>query len=308
MGGHQRVMAVVGAGVIGMSWARLARRHGWRVGITDTRVDLDAIVAEAFGEGDPYVFSSCNAADVLKDADLVQENGPECLRVKQELFSLFLDAAPADAVLATSSSSIGANAITAGVDDGERIIVGHPSNPPELIPLVEVVPGMLTGESTVHAAVSLYEELGRSPIVIRKEIPGLIVNRLRAALTREAQYLVEQGVVGVADLDTALQNSLGLEWAAAGLFESNAWSGGKGVRDSYGSVVKAVGTTEFGAPSSDPESVDRLASEIEAAYGVDQENHQERLGRRDRRTLAILDALYTVNTLDRLYDLEINNP
>lgn len=190
---RQKTMAVVGAGVIGLSWARLARSHGWRVGITDPRDDLDAVVRAAFGADDSDVFTSPTLADVVAEADLVQENGPERLAIKRELFGQFLESAPEHAVLATSSSSIGATLIADGLSAGDRVIVGHPFNPPELMPLVEVVPGTQTSDSTLNAAVDLYRKLGRAPIVIRKEVPGFVANRLQVALTREAGTSSKKG-------------------------------------------------------------------------------------------------------------------
>jgi ketoreductase RED1 len=291
-----RTMAIVGAGVIGLSWARLARDHGWRVGITDPRPDLEDVVKDAFGD-DPDVFHNTDLAAVVKDADLVQENGPERLPIKRELFAKLLTAAPAHAVLATSSSSIGATLIAEGLEDGSRIVVGHPFNPPELMPLVEVVPGTHTSEATATKAVELYRALGRAPIVLRKELPGFVANRLQMALTREAQYLVEDGVVSVADLDTALQNSLGLRWAAIGLFEGNALGGGpEGARHLYEGVGKETGAIKLGTPSKDPAVVGRLVADIDATYGTGEQNYQRLVARRNERTQAILDALRRLDT------------
>lgn len=289
---RQKTMAVVGAGVIGLSWARLARSHGWRVGITDPRDDLDAVVRAAFGADDSDVFTSPTLADVVAEADLVQENGPERLAIKRELFGQFLESAPEHAVLATSSSSIGATLIADGLGAGDRVIVGHPFNPPELMPLVEVVPGTQTSDSTLNAAVDLYRKLGRAPIVIRKEVPGFVANRLQVALTREAQYLVEEGVVSVTDLDTALQNSLGLRWAATGLFEGNTLGGGpEGARHLYEGLGAEVGKITMGTPSSDPQVIEKLIEDIDTAYGTGPENYERLLARRNERTRAVLAAL-----------------
>ncbi|MBS4103033.1 3-hydroxyacyl-CoA dehydrogenase NAD-binding domain-containing protein, partial [Tsukamurella paurometabola] len=213
-----RKIAIIGAGVIGLSWAELARAHGWRVSFTDPRPDLAELVAKEF-PGDAQVEVAADLAAAVADADLVQENGPERLPIKQELFAQIVAAAPAGAVLATSSSSIPATPIAADLDDPSRVIVGHPFNPPALMPLVEVVPGERTSEETVQRAVALYRDLGRAPVVLRKEIQGFVANRLQVAISREARYLVENGVVTVEDLDVALSNSLGLRWAATGLFE-----------------------------------------------------------------------------------------
>lgn len=289
-----RSIAVVGAGVIGLSWARLAHRHGWRVAITDPRPDLRELVESEFGIDD-RVSCTASLAEAVDGVDLVQENGPERLPVKQQIFAEILGAAPADAVLATSSSSITASLIAADLDNAGRIIVGHPFNPPELMPLVEVLPGTKTDEATVTRAVELYTELDRVPVVIRKELPGFVANRLQTALTREAQYLVESGVVGVAELDTILQNSLGLRWATIGLFEGNVLGGGPdGVRHLFAGVGAEIGKIELGAPSADPAVVEKLVEDIEAAYGSGAQTYERLVDKRDRRTHAVLEAIAKV--------------
>ncbi|WP_223885250.1 3-hydroxyacyl-CoA dehydrogenase NAD-binding domain-containing protein [Nocardia colli] len=291
----QRTMAVVGAGVIGLSWARLAHRHGWRVVITDPRPDLRELVESEFG-GDDRVSWTADLAKAVEAADLVQENGPERLPVKQELFAEILRAAPADAVLATSSSSITASLIAAGLDNAGRILVGHPFNPPELMPLVEVLPGAKTDESTVTRAVELYTELDRVPVVIRREIPGFVANRLQKVLSTEATYLVQSGVVSVEDLDIILQNSLGLRWATIGLFEGNVLGGGPGgARHLFEGVGAEVGKIEPGKPSADPALREELIEHIEGAYGSGQQNYERLVAKRDRRTHAVLEALAKVD-------------
>jgi ketoreductase RED1 len=285
-------LAVVGAGVIGISWARLARDHGWTVSISDPRPDLQTVVEQAFGSGADGVSFTSDLATAVAGADLVQENGPERLDVKQGLFAEIIAAAPAHAVLASSSSSIGATLIAQGLEDGARVVVGHPFNPPELMPLVEVVPGERTSEATVQRAVELYTSLDRKPVVIRKELPGFVVNRLQVAISREAQYLVQQGVVGVHDLDVALQGSLGLRWATIGLFEGNALGGGPGgASHLFAGVGAETSLIQLGTPAGDAESMAALAGEIDKTYGTGEENYERMLERRDRRTHAVLDAL-----------------
>ncbi|WP_344017498.1 3-hydroxyacyl-CoA dehydrogenase NAD-binding domain-containing protein, partial [Williamsia serinedens] len=251
---NRPTMAIVGAGVIGLSWARLAREHGWAVAITDPRPDLAEIVAGEFGE-DPEVRVTGDLADAVRDADLVQENGPERLPIKQQLFAEIGAAAPAGAVLATSSSSITASEIASDLeaDVAARLLVGHPFNPPELMPLVEVLPGARTASATTDRAVALYRDLHREPVVIAKELPGFVANRLQGAVSREARYLVQQGVVSPGDLDTILRNSLGLRWATIGLFEGNVLGGGPGgIRHLIEGVGAQTGSIEFGTPATDP--------------------------------------------------------
>lgn len=297
----QRTMAVVGAGVIGLSWARLAHRHGWRVAITDPRPDLRELVESEFG-ADERVSWTADLAAAVRAADLVQENGPERLAVKRELFAEILRAAPADAVLATSSSSITASLIAADLDHAGRILVGHPFNPPELMPLVEVLPGAKTDESTVTRAVRLYAELDRVPVVIRKELPGFVANRLQMALTAEATYLVQSGVVGVEELDTILRNSLGLRWSTIGVFEGTVLGGGPGgARHLFAGVGAEVGKIEPGKPAADPATMEKLIDDIEGAYGSGEQNYRRLVDKRDRRTNAVLEALAKVDDQPAVY-------
>ncbi|HTQ23040.1 3-hydroxyacyl-CoA dehydrogenase NAD-binding domain-containing protein [Mycobacterium sp.] len=287
-----RAMAIIGAGVIGLSWARLARDHGWRVAITDPSPQLEQWVQGEFGADDPLVTWSHDQDEVVQGADLVQENGPERLPLKKQIFGALLKTAPSDAVLATSSSSIAASLIAEDFDRADRIIVGHPFNPPALMPLVEVVPGNKTSDDTVARAVRLYGELDRAPVVIRKELPGFVANRLQMAMTREAQYLVESGVVGVGEFDAILQNSLGLRWATIGLFEGNVLGGGVGgARHLFAGVGAETGQIELGTPSRDPEVVEKLIGDIEAAYGVGEATYDRLVAKRDLRTRAVLNAL-----------------
>jgi ketoreductase RED1 len=153
------------------------------------------------------------------------------------------------------------------------------------MPLVEVVPGNKASDDTVTRAVGLYGELDRAPVVIRKELPGFVANRLQMAVTKEAQYLVETGVVGVGAFDTILQNSLGLRWATIGLFEGNVLGGG------VGGAGAETGQIELGTPSRDPEVVEKLIGDIEATYGVGEATYDRLVAKRDRRTIAVLDAL-----------------
>ena len=294
-GNTTRTVAIVGAGVIGLSWARLAREHGWTVAITDPRPDLADIVAAEVGD-DAQIRVTSDLADAVRDADLVQENGPERLPVKQQLFAEIGAAAPADAVLATSSSSITASEIAADLDAdvAARLLVGHPFNPPELMPLVEVLPGTRTASTTTDRAVELYRALDREPVVIAKEMPGFVANRLQGAISREARYLVQQGVVSPADLDTILRNSLGLRWATIGLFEGNVLGGGPGgIRHLIEGVGAQTGGIEFGTPATDPASMEALIQSVEDTYGSGQEVYDALAARRDRRTRAVLAALAT---------------
>ncbi|WP_086667583.1 3-hydroxyacyl-CoA dehydrogenase NAD-binding domain-containing protein [Lentzea kentuckyensis] len=272
-------VAVIGAGVIGLSWARLFSEHGMTVRVTDPRPDLAEVVPDG-------VQVAASVAEAVRDADFVQENGPENLEFKKALFAELVKEAPAHALLLSSSSAIPSTAFAEGID-GSRILIGHPFNPPHVIPLVEVVPGEQTSEESVQRAVEFYRSVGRTPVVERKEIPGFVGNRLQAALSREAAYLVEQGVVTPADLDAVVTNSLGLRWATVGPFLGAHLGGGPGgYRHLAEHIGKSMQGLELGTPSQDPE---RLIEAVEDAYGSS--TYSELSEARDRKQLAVLTAL-----------------
>ena len=299
-----KTAAIIGAGTIGLSWAALFAGHGLTVRITDPRPDLANAVSESLAEFTPHlaaqgldvtgiadrVHIATDLADAVRDADIVQENGPESVEFKKGLFAQVADLAPAHALLLSSSSAIPSTAFADEAAD--RILIGHPFNPPHVIPLVEVVPGTKTSEESVRRAVEFYRSVGRVPVVERKEIPGFVGNRLQNALSREAIYLVEQGVVSPADLDTVMTNSLGLRWATVGPFLGSHLGGGKG---GYRHMAEHIGPgmkkmwAGLGQPSQDPESTEKLIEAVEDAYGTT--TYAELTDARDRRQIAILSAL-----------------
>ncbi|HET6703915.1 3-hydroxyacyl-CoA dehydrogenase NAD-binding domain-containing protein [Amycolatopsis sp.] len=294
--------AVIGAGTIGLSWTALFAHHGLTVRVTDPRPDLADAVAEALKLYAPHLGTTADvlasrvriAADVteaVRDADVVQENGPENVEFKKDLFKQLVEEAPQHALLLSSSSAIPSTAFT-GEIDGSRVLIGHPFNPPHLIPLVEVVPGEHTSEESVQSAVDFYAFLGRTPVVERKEIPGFVGNRLQNALSREAIYLVEQGVVTPEDLDKVITNSLGIRWATVGPFLGSHLGGGPG---GYRHMAEHIGKSMkkmwagLGNPSQSPEEQEQLIEAVEKAYGSS--TYSELAETRDRKQLAILSAL-----------------
>ena len=235
----QRV-AVVGTGVIGISWAAHFLAHGLDVVATDPapraeerlRADVAAIwptVQPVAGASLERLSFTADAGAAAAGADFVQENGPEREDVKHRLFAVLDEAARPEVVLASSSSGLLPSVIGRGAPGHpERVLIGHPFNPPHLIPLVEVVPGEKTAEEAVEAAIAFYAAVGKKPIRLRQEVPGHIANRLQAALWQEAYSLVERGVATVADIDTAIANGPGLRWAVLGPFLNQHLSGGPG--------------------------------------------------------------------------------
>jgi ketoreductase RED1 len=298
--------AVIGAGTIGLSWTALFAAHGLTVRISDPRPDLADAVADALAEFTPHlaaqgldvdgladrVHLAADVAEAVRDADVVQENGPERVEFKKDLFATLLRHAPEHALLLSSSSAIPSTAFTGELEDASRVLIGHPFNPPHLIPLVEVVPGERTSEDAVQAAVDFYTRVGRTPVVERKEMPGFVGNRLQNALSREAIYLVEQGVVSPEDLDKVVTNSLGLRWATVGPFLGSHLGGGPGgyrhMAEHIGPSMKRMWSS-LGQPSQDAEEQERLVEAVEKAYGST--TYARLAATRDRKQLAILSAL-----------------
>ena len=294
--------AVIGAGTIGLSWTALFARHGLTVRVTDPRPDLAEAVETALAQFAPHLGTTAEelasrvhiAADVteaVRDADVVQENGPESVEFKKDLFKQLVEEAPEHALLLSSSSAIPSTAFT-GEIDGSRVLIGHPFNPPHLIPLVEVVPGERTSDEAVQQAVDFYTHLGRTPVVERKEMPGFVGNRLQNALSREAIYLVEQGVVTPAELDIILTRSLGIRWATVGPFLGSHLGGGPG---GYRHMAEHIGKSMkkmwagLGTPSQSPEEQERLIEAVEQAYGSS--TYSDLAETRDRKQLAVLHAV-----------------
>ncbi|WP_410671493.1 3-hydroxyacyl-CoA dehydrogenase NAD-binding domain-containing protein [Amycolatopsis sp. cmx-4-68] len=229
-------VAVVGTGVIGASWAAHFLASGLDVVATDPapgaeerlRQDVTTILPPADAALDRLRFVA-DAGEAAAGADFVQENGPEREDVKHALFAVLDEAARPDVILASSSSGLLPSVIARGCPrHPERVVIGHPFNPPHLIPLVEVVPGRDTAPEVVDRAVAFYTSVGKRPIRLSREVPGHIANRLQAALWQEAYSLVERGVATVADIDTAIAYGPGLRWAVLGPFLNQHLSGGAG--------------------------------------------------------------------------------
>ena len=298
----QRV-TVVGTGVIGASWAAHFLAHGLDVTATDPspgaedrlRSDVAAIwptlTPAAGGSPERLAFTS-DPAEAVADADFVQENGPEREDVKHPLFAVLDAAARPDVVLASSSSGLLPSVIARGCPrHPERVVIGHPFNPPHLIPLVEVVPGEKTSEQAVEAALAFYTAVGKKPIRLRQELPGHVANRLQAALWQEAYSLVERGVATVADIDTAIAHGPGLRWAVLGPFANQHLSGGPGgiahVLEHLGPPTEAW-WRDLGQVTLTPELVAKLVAGVdEELAGVDP---AELVARRDAVLTALLAA------------------
>jgi 3-hydroxyacyl-CoA dehydrogenase len=165
----------------------------------------------------------------VRTADFVQENGPERIDFKETLYRQLDELLPTDVIIASSSSGLTMSQIQSACGlHPERCVIGHPFNPPHLVPLVEIVGGAKTSEATIERASEFYTGLGKQAVRLRKEVPGHVANRLQAALAREVYYLVAEGVVSAADVDTALCWGPGLRWGIMGNMMLNHLGGGLG--------------------------------------------------------------------------------
>jgi 3-hydroxyacyl-CoA dehydrogenase len=226
-----RKVAIVGTGVIGASWASLFLAKGLDVTATDpapnAEANLRAFIDKAWPALDELGLAPGASRDRLTfnavletavaGADLVQENGPERIEFKRELYSKLDKLLPPTSLIASSSSGLTMSEIQkACPDHPERCLIAHPFNPPHLIPLVELVGGAATSEATIARAAEFFDGLGKKTIRLQKEVPGHVANRLAAALLREVFHLIDQDVLSVADADAAVSYGPGLRWGIMG--------------------------------------------------------------------------------------------
>ncbi|MDR3618749.1 MAG: 3-hydroxyacyl-CoA dehydrogenase NAD-binding domain-containing protein [Paludisphaera borealis] len=261
-----RRVAIVGTGVIGASWAAQYLARGIDVIATDpapdAEINLRKYVDEAWEQLEAIGLSPGASRDrltfirdmkeALAGADFVQENAPERPEFKIKLFADIDAAAPTDSLIASSSSGITPSVMQSSCKHPERVLVGHPFNPPHIIPLVEVVGGAKTAPEAIQQAMAFYAAIGKKPIRLHKELNGHVGNRLQAALYREVAYLISQGVLSVADADDAVSWGPGLRWGVMG--PSLQWhlGGGPGginhfmehLMDPLGGMWKTLGNPE----------------------------------------------------------------
>ena len=276
-----RRVAVIGAGTIGASWAALFLSRGLDVVVSDpapgpaeaTQRLISAawpILMELGGEAwiDPTSWRFEPApVKAVAGVDFVQENAPERYELKQKLFPAIDAVLPPEVVIASSSSGLLVSRIAEGCRYPERCIIGHPFNPPHLIPLVEVVGGEKASRAAIDTAMAFYKAMGKHPIEIHKEVAGHVANRLQAALWREAIHLVAEGVVSVADVDAAVSEGPGLRWALMGQHMTFHLGGGEGgLAHFMHHLLPAVETwwDDLGSPNVTPELQAKLVEGVTA--------------------------------------------
>ena len=298
-------VAVLGAGVIGASWTALFLARGLRVDVYDPAADAQErvrdYVARAWpalqqrglaDRGDPECLTFHTAATAaVETAQFVQENVPERLDIKHALFAEIEPHLAPEAIVASSASGLMVREMQQGWRDPSRFLLGHPFNPPHLIPLVELIANELTAGGVLEAAEEFYALVGKVTIRVKREVPGHVANRLQAALWREAIHLVASGVASVEDVDKAVWSGPGLRWAAMGphmLFHLGAGPGGMAefcnrYRDSFHRWWEDLGT---------PELTQEIAASL-AAGVADEAKGQDvssASGERDALILATLRA------------------
>src|SRR6266404_7225518 len=237
-----RRIAIVGTGVIGASWAAEFLAKGFDVIATDPAPNAEANLRKYVDAAWPALTAmgladngsrdrlsfTLDMKNAVSGADLVQENGPERKDFKIQLFAEMDAATPPDSIIASSSSGLTMSVMQSACKHPERCVIGHPFNPPHMIPLVEVVGGAKTSPEAVRWAISFYTSTGKKPIHVQKEVVGHVANRLQAAIYREIVNLIEKGVVDVADADTAVCWGPGLRWAVMGPNLLSHLGGGEG--------------------------------------------------------------------------------
>ncbi len=229
-------IAIIGTGLIGRAWATVFCSHGFEVALHDANPTA-AMTARGFiGQSLKELAGHGLVADVaaslkrvhladslaaaLKGAALAQENGPERLEAKRALFAEMDRLAPKGTILASSTSSIPASSFSEGLAGRARCMVAHPVNPPHLVPIVELAPAPWTDARVVARARRIYEKVGQTPVELRREVPGFILNRLQAVLLTEAFRIVGAGICSPQDLDKTIKDGLGLRWSFMGPFET----------------------------------------------------------------------------------------
>ena len=300
-------VAVLGAGTIGASWTAQFLARGLAVAVYDPAPDAALRVREFVARAWPTLERLGLAADAdptrlsfhddpaaaVEGAALVQENGPENLGIKRRLFAAMEAGLAPDAVVASSTSGLMPSELQADRADPERYVVGHPFNPPHLIPLVEVVGGRATDPAVVDWTVDFYAALGKRPIRIKREVPGHVANRMQVALYREAIHLVLEDVASIADVDAAIAYGPGLRWALIGPHLAHHLAGGRG---GLRHLLEHIGPgiecwwNDLGRPDLTPAAIDRL---VEAFARSETRSIKQLEAERDALLVALLETLQT---------------
>jgi L-gulonate 3-dehydrogenase len=277
MASAERNVAIVGVGLIGRAWATIFARAGWNVRLTDPHVptlaaaprlirdELHALARHGLTE-DPdgavaRVSIAASLREAVMDVEFVQENGPEKVEEKKIIFGELDKLAPSNALLVSSTSAIPASRFTEALPGRARCLVGHPVNPPHLIPLVEICGAPWTAPEAIDGARKIYREIGQVPVTVNREIDGFVLNRLQGALLAEAFRLVGEGYISADDLDHTVKDGLGLRWSFLGPFETIELNAPGGIPDycaRYTGFYKELAAAAAGPEVYQSPNVDRV--------------------------------------------------
>ncbi|SOE09939.1 carnitine 3-dehydrogenase [Streptomyces sp. 2323.1] len=300
-----RRVACIGAGVIGGGWAAHFLARGYDVTAWDPAPDaeekLRRLVATAWpaleqiglaeGAAPDRLTVAGTLAEAVADADFVQESAPEKLELKRSLLAELTAATRPGVVIASSTSGYPMTDMQTAAGDAGRLVVGHPFNPPYLIPLVEVVGGERTDRAAVTWASRFYEVAGKSVLTMDRELPGFIANRLQEALWREALHMVANGEASVADIDASITEGPGLRWAFMGPCLTFALAGGEGgmahMLDHFGPSLKSP-WTRLEAPELDRALRDAMVEGCAEAAG--DRSYADLVAARDQGVIDVLRA------------------
>ncbi|KAI9704607.1 MAG: hypothetical protein M1820_005520 [Bogoriella megaspora] len=277
-------IAIIGAGTIGLSIAALhllSSPTPPSISIFDTRPGLETYVREnliLLLDTHPtisshqllsHVITTKSLQNAVQDATIVQESCPEIPSLKQQLWKEIEEHAPSDALFWTSTSGISASIQSSLMLDKTRLLVVHPYNPPHIMPLLEIVPSPSTSSLFIQQTLDFWHARGRQPILVKKEVPGFVANRLAFALLREAIHLVSENVIGARDLDALVESSMGPRWAVAGPLKSYAAGGGEqGLEGFFDKIGETIGEVweDLGKPTTGGSWRTKVISEVEQTY------------------------------------------
>jgi len=306
-----RRICCIGAGPIGAGWTAsfLARAYtvtayvhepgeeaSLRSLVEDAWVSLEAL-GLAEGASLENLHCTSDLAEAVADVEFVQESAPENLVLKQALYERLGELVPQDVVIASSTSGLTMSDIQARCSSPERSLVGHPFNPPYLLPLVEIVGGARTDPEAVLWAGDFYRAAGKAPLVLKKEIPGFVATRLQEALWREALWLLHDKVATAEEIDAAIAYGPGLRWAQMGTMQTFHLAGGEGgmraMLAMFGPCLKWPWTKLMDVPELTDEFVNVVGDQCEAQAGGLSPRDLETI--RDDNLIAILQALKSTN-------------
>ena len=270
-------VAVIGTGVIGIGWIIRLLAHDIKVFAFDKKLNQKNNLINEIKRASPFVKKLFNKKNInlnnlklftslrnaVKDADFIQECVPENYRLKTQLINQISNNCKPSVIISSSSSGLLPSKIFSKCKNKKRGIIGHPFNPVYLLPLVEIVPGKKTISKSLNAANKFYKSISMNPIILKKELPGYLSDRLQEALWREALHIVNEGYATTEDLDRAIEDGPGLRYSLMGTFLTFHLAGGKtGMKhmlEQFGPALK-MPWTKLKAPKLTKKLSNRLIS------------------------------------------------